>query len=140
MENQDITFNVGDRLPPEHLHITLDRMKTYENWPTEKNVHCDDEVAGSVGFDQPICRGMMFSAVVDKMLFRAFGPAYLNQNTLSLKYLKTLLPGDTATGRGEISGKEIHENKTIYSIDVWMENQAMEKISAGTAEVEVENQ
>lgn len=137
MEPQTSTFELSDQLQPESLTITLERMKTYENWPTEKNVHCDEEFAKSVGFSQPICRAVMFSGVLDKMLYKTFGPTCLQHNRLSLKYLKVMLPGDTCVAHGTITGKERKDNQTIYSLEVWLENQNQERIATGTAQVEI---
>lgn len=137
METQASTFEPGNQLQPESLTITLDRMKAYENWPQEKNVHCDEEFAKSVGFDQPICRAVMFSGALDKMLYKAFGPASLQRNNLRLKYLKMMLPGETCVAHGTITEKQKQENRIVYSLEVWLENQKQEKIAAGTARVEI---
>lgn len=137
METRISSFEIGDELQPESLTITLDRMKAYENWPEEKNVHCDEEFAKSVGFDQPICRAMMFSVALDKMLYKSFGPTCLKGNKLQLKYLKMMLPGDTCVARGAITGKAQKPGRTAYALEVWLENQDQEKLAAGAAQVEI---
>lgn len=126
---------VGSRLGPERLEMTLDKMKLYENWPAEKNLHCDDEVAKSLGLPQPICRALMFSVAVDKMLYRAFGPDYLQRNKLSLKYLKAVFPGDICTAHGEVSGAQAGAGATSYTVEVWIENRKNETVASGQAEI-----
>ncbi|MCF8033228.1 MAG: MaoC family dehydratase [Desulfarculaceae bacterium] len=127
----------GSKLGPEKMEMTLEKMRTYENWPAVKNVHCDEQVAKEVGFSQPICRAVMFSAAADKMLYSTFGPAVLTGNKLSLKYLKAMLPGDTCVAHGEVKSVTEIPGHINYSIDIWLENQDQEKVASGEAEVSI---
>lgn len=126
---------VGSNIGPEVMEMTLDKMRSYENWPTEKNVHCDEEMAKDIGFSQPICRAMMFSVAVDKMLYSSFGPTVLSSNKINLKYLKALFPGDACVAYGEILSKNVADDGHIYSIKIWIENQHQEVVAMGKAQI-----
>src|SRR5213076_2591849 len=102
------------------------------------NIHTDEEFARSEGFPAANADGMIMTNWCSEMLIRAFGIDYLERGELRTKYIKPTNLGVLLLVRGEIREAARQPNgTTVYTIDVWCEDEHGTKLVDGDAKVEV---
>ncbi len=142
------SFKVGDVLPGPVRAITAQRIEWYDSAMLSaatnelrqvgSNIHTDEEFAKSEGFPTVNADGMIMTNWCSEMLVRAFGMDYFERGELRTKYIKPTNLGVLLHVKGRIreAAKQSNGN-TLYTIDVWCEDQHGTKLVDGDAKVEV---
>ena len=99
----------------EKIKVTKEKVEEFAKYSGDYNsLHTDEEFAKNSIFGARIAHGMIFGAIILKILgtnFLGEGTIYLEQN---LKFLKPIYIGETVQIEVKILGKK--ENKPIYSL------------------------
>lgn len=142
------SFEVGDPLPGPVRTITTQRIEWYDSAMLSaatdelrevgSNIHTDEAFAKSQGFSTVNADGMIMTNWCSEMLVRAFGLDYIERGELRTKYIKPTNLGVEVHVKGRIRERTPQPNgNTLYTIDVWCEDQDGTKLVDGDAKVEV---
>jgi hypothetical protein len=142
------SLSVGERLPPLTRTLSQDKMDRFEalgrslrssgqDQSPPVNMHTDAGRARSMGFAGPIASGQMSFAYLHELLARQFGDNFLWGGRLVVTFLKPVMAGDTVTAQGAVRERRSAGGRSIYVLDVWLENQRGEKTAAGESQVTV---
>ena len=142
------TFEPGDELPGPTRAITTQRIEWYDSAMLSaatdelrqvgSNIHTDEAFAKSEGFQTVNADGMILTNWCSEMLTRAFGIDYVERGELRTKYIKPTNLGVLLHVRGRIREAASQPNgNTLYTIDVWCEDQNGTKLVDGDAKIEV---
>jgi 3-hydroxybutyryl-CoA dehydratase len=142
------SFDVGDELAGPVRAITPERIEWYDSGMLSaatnelrqvgSNIHTDVEFARSEGFVTANADGMIMTNWCQEMLLRAFGMDYLERGELRTKYIKPVNLGVELHVRGRIKEAVKQANgNTLYTIDVWCEDEHGTKLTDGDAKVDV---
>ena len=142
------SFVAGDELVGPVRTITPTRIEWYDSAMLSaatdelrqvgSNIHTDEEFARSEGFTAANADGMIMTNWCSEMLLRAFGMDYLERGELRTKYIKPVDLGVWLHVRGRIKEALMQPGgSTLYSIDVWCEDEQGKKLVDGDARVDV---
>ena len=100
-----------------------------------ENIHNNPELARQrLGFNAPIASGRMSVSFAAESLRKFFGPQVFNHTgTVNLKFLRPVKHGDTITVFGTVRHQEQAETGTLFTVDIFCENQDREKTAVGVA-------
>ncbi|MFF0147229.1 MaoC dehydratase-like protein [Amycolatopsis sulphurea] len=99
-------MNVGDELPPLHVHITRDQLIRYAGASLDFNrIHWNERFATGVGLPDVIAHGMLTMALAGRMVTDWLGdPARLVD--FSTRFTRPVVVPDTEEGAlVELTGK-----------------------------------
>lgn len=142
------SFKVGEELAGPVRCVTPERIAWYDsamlsaatNEPRRvgSNIHTDAEYAKSQGFSAANADGMIMTNWCSEMLLRAFGMDYLERGELRTKYIKPTNVGVELHVKGQIrEAASLQNGHTLYTIDVWCEDERGTRLVDGDAKVEV---
>jgi acyl dehydratase len=143
-----ITLAAGDELVGPVRAITPTRIEWYDSAMLSaatgelrqvgSNIHTDVDFARSEGFVTANADGMIMTNWCSEMLLRAFGIDYLERGELRTKYIKPVNLGVELHVRGRIREATGQPGgDTLYTIDVWCEDESGTKLVDGDAKVAV---
>jgi acyl dehydratase len=136
---------VGAEIGPVVKQITQEKINLFEACGVRQdgthtltdarhNFHTDPEAAQrSIGMATPLASGRMQVAFATEALRRGLGAAFSHGGTVSLRFVRPVVDGDTITACGRVSEVEKRDDGTKVSCEVWCENQRGERTSFGTA-------
>ncbi len=142
------SYEVGEKLPTVTKRQTFPRMQWYgdglrggatgELGRTFENIHTSHEFARGQGLPGAIADGMISTAWVSSILFKAFGVDYLNSGYLKTKYRRPAFVGRTVSYGATVTGKEeLESGSTRYELEVWARDNTDELLTVGEAHVDV---
>lgn len=140
-------YKVGDEITGPIRVITPERIEWYDSAMLSaatnelrqvgSNIHTDEAFAKSEGFTGVNADGMIMTNWCSEMLTQAFGIHYLERGELRNKYIKPVNMGVKLHVKGRIKDVARGANGTLYSIDVWCEDDKGTKLVDGDAKVDV---
>lgn len=130
-------LEIGYELEPVSYDITQGKIDTYSRYVFDgkdtKNIHTDDAVARQAGLPRALAQGRYPVGYISECMLAFFGSGWIQGGKLAVTLVKGIYPGDTITVKGVITQK-VPEGKAVRLVlDVWLENQAGEPATAGTA-------
>jgi acyl dehydratase len=142
------SFKVGEGLTGPVRCVTPQRIQWYDSAMLSaatnelrrvgSNIHTDEQYAKSQGFSTANADGMIMTNWCSEMLLRAFGMDYLERGELRTKYIKPTNVGVELHVKGRIRDATRQQNgNTLYTIDVWCEDEQGTKLVDGGARIEV---
>lgn len=99
--------------------------------------HWDPVYAASTGLKAPIQTGEMSSAYIAEMCVNHFGAAFFRGSRVVCKYVASTFADEIITTQGVVREKLPKGQGFRFIVDVWAENEAGEKKTAGWVEVDV---
>lgn len=99
--------------------------------------HWDPGYAHETGLAAPIQTGEMSSAYIAEMCVNHFGASFFTGSRVMCKYIGSTLAGEVITTHGVVTGKTPRGDGYRFTVDVWADNEAGEKKTVGTVEVDV---
>lgn len=142
------SFKAGDEITGPIRGVTATRIEWYDSAMLSaatdelrqvgSNIHTDPDYAKTQGFSGVNADGMIMTNWCSEMLVRAFGAHYLERGELRTKFIKPVNLDVELRVRGRI--KQVDKGETggtLYSLDVWCEDQNGTKLVDGDAKVEV---
>ena len=130
-------FEIKHALEPVSYDITQEKINTYSRYvfhgKDTKNIHTDDEVARQAGLPRALAQGRYPIAYISERMLEFFGQGWVQGGKLGVTLVKGVYPGDTLTVKGVVTDKIPEGNAMRLVLDVWLENQAGEPATTGTA-------
>jgi acyl dehydratase len=96
-----------------------------------ESIHSNQAAAQRAGFAAPIAAGEHSLAILAQLLTDRFGMNFLRGGSFEIAFIKPVLFGDRLTAHCRIAGAG---NKAA-TLEVWVTNEAGERVLAGTAAV-----
>ena len=131
--------DVGWKLPPVSRQMSLRQFEERHpllygegTWP-HKNIHSDAEAAKAEGLTEPVGSAPTFFALVTRAMMTCFGAGWIVGGKTSLKMIKSVYARNFVTAKGVLREKQREGDAVRYVFDVWVENEAREKVVVGTA-------
>ncbi len=133
------SVDVGWELPPVSRQMSLRQFEERHpllygegTWP-HKNIHSDTEAARAEGLSEPVGSAPTFFALVTRAMMTCFGAGWIVGGKTSLKMIKSVYARNFVTAKGVLREKHAEGDAVRYVFDVWVENEAHEKVVVGTA-------
>lgn len=133
-----MTLDVGNRLRAITRRITPERIRDFQmvgqlaRLGPDSEHHTPDAKSG-----QGFAPGQLAFAYLHELVAAHFGKDFRQGGRLALTFLKPLYAGDAVTAGGVVTGKTIVQNRATFVLDVWLVNQAGERMAEGQAQVTV---
>ncbi len=99
--------------------------------------HWDPVYAAETGLKAPIQTGEMSSAYIAEMCVNYFGADFFRGSRFACKYVASTYANEIITTGGVVRAKTPKGSGFRFEVEVWAENEAGEKKSIGTVEVDV---
>jgi len=94
--------SVGDEMSPLARTVTQEQINAYAEASGDRNpIHVDPEFARAVGLPGTIAHGLLDMAILTEAVARWAG-GYQQVASLSCRFSKPLLPGETVTCSGRV--------------------------------------
>ncbi|MCC6175883.1 MAG: MaoC family dehydratase [Chloroflexi bacterium] len=103
-----------------------------EGWP-RKNIHTDLAAANAAGVTRVAASGTQYQGYLVGLLIDLFGEAWLASGTLSFRLPAVVGVNDRITPMARVTGVLEAPTGQRVDLEVWCENQAGERVLAGTA-------
>lgn len=127
---------VGYELQPIKKKALIQLMGS-RLWGRFNPNHWDPAYARATGLTAPIQTGEMTSAYLFEMCVNHFGPAMFENARFSCKYVASTIADEVITTHGMVRDKQPKGEGFRFIVDVWCDNEAGEKRSIGSVEVDV---
>lgn len=131
--------DVGWELPPVSRQMSLRQFEERHPmlygegaWP-HKNIHSDPDAARAEGLTEPVGSAPTFFAMVTRAMMTCFGHGWVVGGRASLKIIKPVYARNFVTAKGILREKQREGDQVRYLFDVWVENEARQKVVVGTA-------
>jgi acyl dehydratase len=99
-----------------------------------KNIHSDPVAASRAGFNAPIAAGEQTFAVIAQFLEARFGARFMRGGRIEVTLTRPVFYGDTLVSHALAAQKD----KGLMLLNIWVENQAGERVLEGTASIRAE--
>jgi acyl dehydratase len=136
-------FGVGHRLEPVTYEITAERIAVYSRYVFDgrdtRNIHTDDEVARRAGLPRAVAQGRYPIGYMSERALAFFGRGWLEGGRLDVTLVKPIFAGDAITVCGTVVDRVPEDGATRVVLELWLENQAGERVTSGTASAVMPN-
>jgi acyl dehydratase len=136
--NSDV-MQIDYEPPPVVKEITEDLLRNYSfRYPGVfiRTIHVDKEAAASWGFPDLVLQGSQTMNFAAEMLFKAYRKHWINDSSLTVKFIKPVFAGERVTTKGRVKERSEESDGLIrVKIDVWAENHSGEKVMVGEAAI-----
>ena len=126
----------GEAVPPLVKDpITKVQLVKYAGASGDYNlIHTDLETARAAGLPGIIAHGMLSMGFLGQFLVGLAGPEGVRR--LRVRFNAVVRPGDVLTCRGTVTSvRDTGRGGRVVALEVWVENQRGERVTAGEAEV-----
>jgi acyl dehydratase len=100
-------------------------------------LHTDKEITKRSGYDNLLMQGSQSLNYVSEMLFKTYRKHWLMNSSIEVSYIKPVLPGETLTAKGIITGKKSVQDEIELECEVWTESHSGERTMGGTALIRI---
>lgn len=100
--------------------------------------HWDPVYAAETGLAAPIQTGEMSTAYLSEMCVNHFGQNFFRNSRMECKYVSSTLANEVITTHGVVREKTPSGDGYRFKVEIWAENEAGEKKTAGWVEVDVD--
>jgi acyl dehydratase len=128
---------IGTELAPLTKNMTLEKMQWFsggEGRSRKVNLHTDAAAAErDAGLKQPFASGRMSLGYACELMSRYVGlDQFSRTGTIDFKFVRPVMPGDTLTVRGRVSGVKPADEGVLVTVELYCENQKGHKVSVGS--------
>ena len=128
-------LEINAAIPSVSKQVTQASINQFESCGIldRENIHNSPDLAQQrLGFSAPLASGRMSVAFAAESLRKFFGPqVFYHTGTVNLKFLRPVKHGDTITVFGTVKHQEQVEAGTLFTVDIFCENQDREKTAVG---------
>lgn len=110
--------------------ITMEKMARYSG---AGNFHSDDSAGEHLGLGGAIVQGGQLVGYLNEMLTRSLGDGFIAGGEIAVNFIRPARPGDTVKTGGTLTATTLRESRQHGTFNIWIENQAGEKLVVGTA-------
>ena len=121
--------DVGLALPEFACQFTLAHFKR----GAETTIHTDEAAAKQEGLPAPVATGPQVAALIFRQLRTCFGRGWIEGGRCELTFRRPVYVTDFCVARGLVTRREETPEGVRLHCDVWIENQAGDKVIVGTA-------
>ena len=131
-------ISVGAEMTPLKRTVTQAQVDAYAGASGDRNpIHVDPDFARSVGLPGTIAHGLLDMAILTEAVARWAG-GYDRVASVACRFSKPLLPGETITCTGRVTGVDIE--KGVATLEVGAESSSGERVlTNGRAEVRLQD-
>ena len=135
-------------LTPVHKRITEETVEHFEaahralvgeaavfRGTNPGNVHTSAGLASDMGLAATVAPEELSLAYLHELLDRRFGIDFRQGGRLTVNYRRPIYAGDNVTARGMVTGREQDGERTVWKMQVWVENGRSEPVVTGDAQV-----
>ena len=129
----------GQVFPGNQRCLTLARTLAFSggpfdnpDWP-EKNLHTDLKEANDAGLAAVVASGTQFEGYLATHLIALCGESWHSHGEWDVKIVRSVKVGDVVTPMAKLNSRKATDKGTKVDLEVWCENQALEKVLVGTA-------
>jgi acyl dehydratase len=97
------------------------------------NIHTDDETARRAGLPRAVAQGRYPIAYLSEYALAFFGLGWLRGGRIDVRLAKPIFPGDTIAVKARVADRSVEGASVRVELDVWLENQHGECVTAGAA-------
>jgi acyl dehydratase len=130
-------LDIGFEIDPVSYAITQEKINIYSRYvfggKDTTNIHTDDETARRAGLPGALAQGRYPLGYLSERMLDFFGQGWIQGGKLEVTLVKGIYPGDTITVKGVITEKMPAGDAMRLVLEVWLENQAGEPATLGTA-------
>ena len=119
--------NVGDELPPVARQFVPADFKR----GGEQTLHTDVEAARREGLRAPVAIGPVVASLIFRQMRLCFGPAWNMGGSWEITFRRPAYVTDFCVAKGVVVTKETVADGVRFECDVWIENQANERVIVG---------
>ncbi|MBI3069107.1 MAG: MaoC family dehydratase [Betaproteobacteria bacterium] len=120
---------VGYELPLVARKFRLEHFKRGE----EKTIHTDVDAARREGLPAPVAIGPQVASLIFKQLRACFERGWIEGGRCALTFRRPVYVTDFCVAKGVVVRREEVTEGVRLHCDVWIENQAGDKVIVGTA-------
>jgi len=117
--------------------ITRESIATYSRYAAggndAGNIYTGDEAARRAGLPHAVAQGRYPIGYMSECAFAFFGAGWVQGGRIDVNLIKPVYPGDFITVCGIVSDYRSVAGGTRITLDVWLENQHGERVTAGWA-------
>ena len=99
--------------------------------------HWDPVYAAQTGLPAPIQTGEMSSAYLSEMCVNYFGANFFRDARIVCRYINSIYANEVIETFGVVTDRVETDRGVRFTVDIWAANEAGEKKTVGTVEVEV---
>ncbi len=130
-------IDVGSELPrlvkePNQVQLFLYSAVTWN----PHRIHYDKDWAQGEGHKDVVVHGPLHGAFLSQLVTDWMGPQG-RLRKLGYSNRASAFPGDQLTCRGVVQAKHVSDGKHLVECEIWIENQRGEKLTPGSAVVEL---
>ena len=144
--------NVADAeiLPPVHKRVTEEVVDNFEalhrllageaaiaRGGHPASVHTGAGLASGMGLAATVAPEELGLAYLHELLDRRFGVDFRQGGRLTVNYRRPMYAGDDLSAHGLVTGREPAGQRTVWRVQLWLENQRGEQVITGGAQVTV---
>lgn len=120
---------VGFELPQVACQYKLAHFKRGD----EATIHTDMEAARREGLPAPVATGPQVAALIFRQLRDCFGKGWIEGGRCEMTFRRPVLVTDFCVAKGVVNQREEGPDGVRLHCDIWIENQACEKVIVGSA-------
>jgi acyl dehydratase len=124
---------IGYELEPVTKLLTPEMSKDFSGWPDWRNFHTDEEIARDFAFPNLLAQGALVACYISKMCTGFFGEHWFTHGELKVQFKKPVFTPQRITAKGKLAERNKEKSGTRITLEVWVENEAGEKVQTGTA-------
>jgi acyl dehydratase len=125
-------LQIGSDLAGIEKRITFDTMRAYSG---ETGIHAQEDAGKEQGLGGALVQGGQLVAYLNQMMTDNFGASYLRGGEIAVSFIKPVRPSDVIRGKGVVQEVRVEGTAQRLTCEVWLENQAGEKTTVGSASV-----
>lgn len=120
--------------PRLRRHFAQDMVNRYGRVNEDRNlIHYDAAAARRAGFARPVVHGALVTALLSEACRDYFGREWLDSGRLKVAFIKPVLVDQAVSTGGRVVDGEPREAGRRATLEVWVENEAGERVVAGEA-------
>ena len=137
-------------LPPVNKQVTEETIESFEathralvgeaavsSGTNHGSAHTSAGLASGMGLAATVAPEELNLTYLHEMLDRRFGIDFRQGGRLTVNYRRPIYAGDTLSAQGMVTGTEQDGERTVWKLQVWVENGRGEPVAAGDAQVTV---
>ncbi len=137
-------------LAPVHKRVTEETVQHFEaahralvgenamfRGTNPGNVHTSAGLASDMGLAATVAPEELSLAYLHELLDRRFGIDFRQGGRLTVNYRRPIYAGDNLSAQGMVTGREQDGGRTVWKLQVWVENGRGEPVVTGDAQVTV---
>ena len=122
-------------MAPERIRAFVQATLGNRREELATNPHADEQAAKALGRPGVTASGLLVSGCIEDYLLATFGSTWLAGSKLSVKFISSVLGGDTLTVSARVTACDKRDQGTRITLEIGCVNQRGKPVVVGTAEI-----